>query len=50
MANWIVICASLLVGVWLIETVVFVLSYRTSLRIEPGLGVEDGGGSAKVLD
>ena len=34
MANWIVIAASLLVGVWLIETVVFVLSYRLSTRVE----------------
>ena len=34
MANWVVIAASLLVGVWLVETVVFVLSYRTSQRIE----------------
>jgi hypothetical protein len=41
MANWIVLCASLLVGVWLIETVVFVLSYRTSLRVgEPPAGAE----------
>lgn len=32
MTNWIVIAATLLVGVWLLETVLFVLSYRTSRR------------------
>ena len=34
MANWVVIAASLLVEVWLIETVVFVLSYRLRTRVK----------------
>jgi hypothetical protein len=32
MSTWVVVAASILVGVWLVETVLFVLSYRTSVR------------------
>lgn len=32
MANWVVIAASTLAAVWLIETLLFVVSYRTSQR------------------
>ncbi len=34
MTTFVVVTASLLVGVWLIETVFFVLSYRTASRSE----------------
>ena len=34
MATWVVIAASLLAGVWLIETLAFVLSYRISARVD----------------
>ena len=29
MSNWMLLAAALLLGVWLIETVLFVLSYRS---------------------
>jgi hypothetical protein len=34
MTTFVVVTASLLVGVWLIETVLFVLSYRIDARSE----------------
>jgi hypothetical protein len=32
MTTWVVIAAALLAGVWLIETLAFVLSYRISAK------------------
>jgi hypothetical protein len=34
MSAFTAICVSILLGVWVVETVLFVLSYRTSARTE----------------
>jgi hypothetical protein len=34
MTAFALICVSILLGVWVVETVLFVLSYRTSTRAE----------------
>jgi len=38
MLTWVTIAASILAGVWLVETVLFLLSYRTSRRVENSSG------------
>ena len=34
MNTFLAVCAAILLGVWIVETVLFVLSYRTSARDE----------------